>query len=304
MKIELQDRERSDIASLIIGNPVSKTAPDGKYFVRVPGQPTVYELEIPKVVFSTQFEDWMDRNLLGLPRPGSDIEIGSFRIDNYRIDPKKITDGAKENNWKAILGGQTIELSQWKDDKFLPVTMTREIQTAMASKLGGITQIRVVGATGKPKEAVKPLRNPAQIKDPSVLKGLAAFGFRGKVADGSLDVESANGTISVTTSDGVATELLIGSLASQTDSRTLDLNYHGMVVASLDETFFKKPEQPEGVEKDSDENKAWLREVAAIESRKEAANLRAESINRSHAKWIYIIPESVIESLIPELELP
>ncbi len=304
MKIELKDRDRTDIASLIIGNPVSKSAPDGKYFVRVPGQPTVYEMEIPKEIFSIRFEDWMDRNLLGLPRQGGDTEIDRFNIEKYLIDPKTIATADRENNWQITLDGKSIQVSQWKDDKFESIDVTNEIQTSITSKIGGISQIRIVGATGKPKSTVKPLRDPADIEDTSILEGLSPFGFRGKKSDGKVTIESANGTLSATTTDGVTTRLLIGSLANQTDSRTLDLNYHAIVLAELDESFFEKPQQPQGVQKDSPENKAWLRKVAAIDNQRVAANLQVESINRSHANWIYIIPESVVDTLIPELELP
>ena len=246
----------------------------------------------------------MDTNLLSLPRPGTDPQIARVEIDNYKVDPDAISDGEKQNDWQAKLSGSSIELSQWKDDKFEAVTMTPNIENTLAAKIGALAQIRIVGATGKPKSTIKPLRQPSQINDASELDELSSFGFRARKSDDGPVFESANGTVSVATSDGVAVRLLVGSLATKTDNRSLDLNYHTMVMAELDAMAFEKPEQPADVEEDSDENKAWLREVAAIEKKKTVANLRIEGLNRSHSKWIYIVPESVVTSLIPELTLP
>ena len=305
MKVELRDRNRGDIASLIIGKPVSETGGDGKYFVRLPGQPTVYEMQIPKVIFSTRFEDWVDSNLMNLPNQrNSPIRVTGIGIDSYRIDAKEIASADKQPDWQVKFqfspNGSKGNLLRWVDGKFEKEDISQLSQRQVSDLLTALSQIRVLGARSKPKSIVKLFRKSAEISDAAALKGLAPFGFRGRSDDEGFKIESANGELAIVTSDGMKMRLLVGSLADQTDSRSLDLNYHVLVLAEMVESVFEEPEKPVDVAEDSEENKAWLRKMAEIKTKKEALVLRIDSLNRSYSKWIHIVPESVINRLFPE----
>ena len=59
-KLVLSDRDKKTIAHIIVGDQV-KNSP-GKYYVRVPGKPTIYAIEFDKEMLATDFAQWVDPN--------------------------------------------------------------------------------------------------------------------------------------------------------------------------------------------------------------------------------------------------
>ena len=304
MRIDLLDRNRGDIASLIIGKPV-KGSNDGvpRYYVRVPGQPAVYELEVPKQIFKTRFQDWVDPNLMELPPPGStEIAISEIKVDQYRLDPEKIADSDRQSQYRFQVDNDgKFLLESFSDGEFKELkpnaVQSQEVGAMLSS--GSLGNIRYIDVVGKPKAAAKILRKPSSA-DGEAFKPLEQFGFRLAKEGG---FEGANGEVSVTTTDGVRVRLLLGSLAQRADSENLDLHFHGMLVAQQEDSTFEEPEKPEGVEEDSTENKAYLRALEELGRRRKSAELRIDELNRNWSKWIYVIPESTVNAIRPDITL-
>ena len=63
------------------------------------------------------------------------------------------------------------------------------------------------------------------------------------------------------------------------------------------------PEKPEGVAEDSSENKAYLRAKEKLDRQRASALLRIEALNRNWSKWIYVIPETTINAIRPDVTL-
>lgn len=304
MRIDLLDRNRGDIASLIIGKPV-KGSNDGvpRYYVRVPGQPAVYELEVPKQIFKTRFQDWVDPNLMELPPPGStEIAISEIKVDQYRLDPEKIADSDRQSQYRFQVDNEgKFLLESFSDGEFKELkpnaVQSQEVGSMLSS--GSLGNIRYIDVVGKPKAAAKLLRKPDTATDGEAFKPLDQFGFRLVEAG----FEGANGEVSVVTTDGVRVRLLLGSLAQRADSENLDLHFHGMLVAQQEDSAFEEPKKPEGVEEDSTENKAYLRALEELGRRRKSAELRIDELNRNWSKWIYVIPESTVNAIRPDITL-
>ena len=74
-----------------------------------------------------------------------------------------------------------------------------------------------------------------------------------------------------------------------------------MLIAQLDDSNFETPTKPEGVEEESAENKAYLRAVEELNRARKSATLRIDELNRNWSKWIFVIPESTVNLIRPEL---
>jgi hypothetical protein len=314
LKIQLQNRDRSDIASLIVGNAVPGDKSSSKFYVRVTGEPAVYELEIPKGLYSTRFKDWADPNLLAVPSfppaGANAVRVSNIDVEHYQIPVEKITGSSREDIYKLSiplsLEQKPPKLEVFKEGKFKEVEIDEKLQPQVALVFRSVTggRLPLEGVLQKPKDVAKALRKRGDLKDAKVLKLLLQYGFRASQEDsaGAVNFEGSGGSIFVSTTDGVKVQCLIGSIATQTGTQDLALNYNAMLVASLDESAFTAPEKPEGVEEDSDENKAYLRAVAAIELKKKSAQIRIDELNLGWSKWIYIIPEAVVNALRPDIE--
>ena len=306
MRVDLLDRNKGDIANLIIGKAVPGSN-DGRprYYVRVPGQPAVYELEVPKQIFKTRFQDWVDPNLMELPPPGStEVTISKVNVEQYRLDPDSIAEADRQSMYRCQFEIEDARLKEplfdsFVDGEFKKQKLSPTQQQEVASTLRSIGIIRYIDVVGKPKAAAKILRKPSSA-DGEAFKPLEQFGFRLAKEGG---FEGANGEVSVTTTDGVRVRLLLGSLAQRADSENLDLHFHGMLVAQQEDSTFEEPEKPEGVEEDSTENKAYLRALEELGRRRKSAELRIDELNRNWSKWIYVIPESTVNAIRPDITL-
>ena len=304
MRVDLLDRNKADIASLIIGKAVPGSS-DGvpRHYVRIPGQPAVYEIEIPKSIFKTRFEDWVDPNLMELPPPNSqDVNVASVSVNKYQIDPEKIAGGDVTSIYRMNFeSGETPTRSfeVFKDGSFEELELKDSQWAEATTTLQTIANIRFIDVVGKPKAVVKQLQKPQQI-DAASFDSMNQFGFR---VNDERKIQSANGEVIATTDDGVRVRLLIGSLAQRADTENLDLHFHGILLAELDESQFAAPKKPEGVAEDSSENKVYLRAMEELDRRRQSANLRINELNKNWSRWIYVIPESTVNAVRPDISI-
>jgi hypothetical protein len=308
MRVDLLDRNRGDIANLIIGKPVPGGS-DGvpRYYVRVPGQPAVYELEIPKDIFKTRFEDWIDPNLMELPPPTStEVSISQVNVEQYRLDQEKISDSERQSISRTIFEIdkgtlKNLEFELFNEGEFTKQKLSSVQESEAVSTLRSLGNIRYIDVVGKPKATAKILRSPAQISDAASFEPLEQFGFRIS-KEGT--IEASNGEVSAVTTDGVRVRMLIGSLAQRAaDSENLDLHFHAMLIATLEDSSFEAPSKPKDVEKDSAENKAYLRAMEELDRKRKSAELRVNGLNRNWSKWIYIVPETTVNAIRPDITL-
>lgn len=78
--VKLTGDEDKVLADLIIGKEVKEA--EGQYYVRKANQDVVYLVNIDVDKFSTDFADWIEKDLLGL----STFDVAQIKIDDYTID--------------------------------------------------------------------------------------------------------------------------------------------------------------------------------------------------------------------------
>lgn len=79
-RVKLTGDEDKVLADLIIGKEVKEA--EGQYYVRKANQDVVYLVNIDVDKFSTDFADWIEKDLLGL----STFDVAQIKIDDYTID--------------------------------------------------------------------------------------------------------------------------------------------------------------------------------------------------------------------------
>jgi hypothetical protein len=302
-RLELTDRNRKVIGSLIIGHAV-KNKPNNHY-VRVTGKPTVYTIEFSDDILSANFAKWTSPNLLGLPasqaskRLASTIDINKYRIaaedkreDVYDVKFAVAGEPARMSLASAKVGAEEIEASQ------LP---TNFLQTVVQS----LFRLQIADVVNQSKSAVEALRTKADASEDASITALQETGFfyRGW-KDGGHQFDAANGRVSIGMSDGVRHHVLIGGIANQVGgSDSLKLLYRVMLIADVDESAFDEPEKPADFDKDEAIKKAHLRKVKERDLAIDLADQAAAEFNRKHSMWVYVMDETVVKGLLPELEL-
>ncbi len=151
----LKGQNNTTLASIIIGKPVKDR--EGQRYVRVPGQDPVYVVAINDKPLSTNFADWIEKDLLQL----SSIDINEVELQNYdaalemsnqlslerHYDAKVSLDGT--NNWK--LDSLTVydDAGLKKDAK---LEANEKLSTTKLNALkNALDELNIVDVAAKPK---------------------------------------------------------------------------------------------------------------------------------------------------------
>ncbi len=302
-RLELTDRNRKVIGSLIVGNAV-KNKPDNHY-VRVTGKPTVYTIEFNKNMLSADFSKWTSPNLLGLPssqsttRLASTIDVNKYRIadsnnreDIYNVRFAVTGEPARMSVVSATVGDEEIEASE------LPSGFLQSV-------VQSLFQLQIADVVNQSKSAVKALSAEKDAGEEAAITALQEAGFFYRQWNaGGHQFDAANGKVSIGMSDGVRYHVLVGGIANQVgNSDSLKLLYRVILTADVDESGFDEPEKPSDVDKDEAVKKAYLRKVKEREQLIDTAQQMATEFNRKHSMWIYVMDETVIKGLLPEMEI-
>ncbi len=302
-RLELTDRNRKPIGSLIIGRAV-KNKPDNHY-VRVSGKPTVYTIEFDDSILSADFSKWTSPNLLGLPtsqnsqRLLSTVDVSKYRMtaadkkeEVYEINFAVKGEPARMGVASARAGGEEIETSKVPAPFFNSVVQT-------------LFQLQISDVVNQSKSAVDALRSKVDASKETSISELQKGGFFYRQwKDEGHQFDAANGKVSLGMSDGIRYHVLVGGIANQVGSSdSLKLLYQVMLTADVDSSGFAEPEKPADFDKDEASKKAYLREVKERDLLIELAGRQAAEFNRKHSMWIYVMDETVIKGLFPELEI-
>lgn len=307
-KISLSDRNNKELASLIVGLPLKNDPKQLKHYVRVPGQPSVYVVDIDPRGINPDFAAWVSPNLLKL---APSTRLKSIAVDNYRIDTDKIGQAPREVSYRSqlVVGDQKFEvkLETANGDGKLQAIDPSELQKqAIQLAAGSIANIPFTGVVAKNKLAAKSLRKPNAESKKDAFNSMKPRGFQvTEFADETWQFDSTGGSIKVRTADGVVITLHIGAIDNQTRNNSLKLNHNLMLVAGVDESLFPEPEKPEGADDDSDDKdtqKVYLRKLAERTKQLKIGRQRAAALNDSFSRWYYIVSEDTIERLRPELK--
>ncbi|MEM6365658.1 MAG: DUF4340 domain-containing protein, partial [Planctomycetota bacterium] len=266
--VTFKDESQKTLASLIIGKALKDE--EEKIYVRRPGQDPVYVVKLEESALSTQFGDWIEKDLLQL----SSIDIADLTIKEYSTSMGPRGGVSLQRNYTAEL---SLDGSDWQLEKLLeypdknpladPVEVavdeTKELNTDKLNDLkNALDDLKIADVARKPDGMSANLRADKDlVSDNEALMSLASRGFFpvSLGQDGESDVLSANGEITVSTNDGVKYVLRFGNVSglsededdvdSSADDASDDdaeaspgVNRYLLVTTMVDDSQFPAPE--------------------------------------------------------------
>ncbi len=243
----VKDAKDVALAEIIIGKSVKGS--DGQRFVRRRGEEPVYVVRIDPTKLPTEFDRWIEKDLLKLTafdvetlslRDYSVIPRGNqFLIDQrLQIDARFETTGGKWELDKMFTfdrRGGTIP-AQLLDEEELNTTQLNDVKTAL-------DELEIVDVVRKPEGLGDDLRASKEfMEDRANREDLMKRGFYVLPIGANQEnmLTSANGEIHVTTRDGIRYILRFGSTTGTQDKEG-QLNRFLFVTAEIDHSKIPKP---------------------------------------------------------------
>jgi hypothetical protein len=287
--------DSGSLIDLIVGTAV-KDSP-GQRYVRVPGVDRVYLCSIDLDKFSTDFADWIEKDLLQMS--GSDVTgivVKDYSIDEFsqrvnQNEPLLLTFDARTRAWSLEGLGPDESL----------------LDTRLSEMTRGLSDLEIVDVHRKPAGLSSELRAEDALQlDTEAVTSLQSSGYY--IVGGRL--LSNQGETVVRTSDGVQYVLRFGEIA--------DGGRYLFVTAEFNEGLLEKPEileLPElaslGIDDEATEPamsesmeraRARLTEEndakqQAYQEKLDAGRDRARELTDRFADWYYVISDEVYENV-------
>lgn len=312
-KIVLRDRNNVELANMIVGSSPADQSnlSQSRRFVRVAGDPGVYVVEVPRNAISANFPIWVDANLLKLggEATGEMLIVNKF---NQTADSLKNPD---RRDWEYRLAinllTQIPEFSAPDSQGQLQgIPFTPENESALNPLANNLPGIRFSDVRRKSATLANLLQKPElelSGEVPAQLEALEEAGFAAVSIQPNrkfpLDLNCLGGELIFRYADGVEISLLVGkrvegpTVMGSRDHRLV------MLYASLDEAAFPAVE-PVDEQADDQARRAYLRGVEERQNRVNNAVSRAQLLNEQYAAWYYVVPDILINAILPPLRVP
>ncbi|HHK43094.1 MAG TPA: DUF4340 domain-containing protein, partial [Planctomycetaceae bacterium] len=224
----VEDRSDNVLAKLIIGKEGrskkdSATGPQDEerlFFVRKPAEDVVYIAKLKPDVFSTDFKDWIHKNLLKID--SFDVEGLTFLNYSVPYDEERTAQGTRiRPRLESINHKMDVDLrwdnrqARWELKRFVTYADGRPIDTKLAEteelnslKLDDIkravAQLELVGVRPLPEGLDADLREGREFQNNrEYLQSLMRRGFFPRADGNQIGLVSENGEMVVSTRDGV-----------------------------------------------------------------------------------------------------
>nr|WP_286177999.1 DUF4340 domain-containing protein [Rhodopirellula sp. JC639] len=262
--VTFKDSSQKVIASLIVGNEVK--GQEGQVYVRKPGQDPVYVVKLDDSPLSTNFEEWIEEDLLQL----SSIDIENVELKDYNaslgLQGVSLT---KNYDVELAKDGSTWTLAALKEyDKTNPlaeptpveIDPDKELNSQKLNDLANaLDDLKFVDVNRKPEGISANLKADKDFAaDQEAATQLAGRGFIPVPLGPNREIEilSANGELTATTKEGVKYILRFGNISGiaddgkdESESQPGDeeesaggVNRYLMVSTVVDESKFPVPE--------------------------------------------------------------
>jgi hypothetical protein len=255
--VSLKDGNGAPLAQLIVGKEVDRL--EHGRFVRVPGQSRVLVTKLDLSKLSTNFVDWIEKDLLQLdPAEVESVTFHDYSIDEY-VEPGtgrrfrqpnqrlRMTVRSGSGGWQL---GELMRYNDRKEPVRVPLADTEELNQARLEVLRtALSEMEIVDVRRKPKSLGADLKADKAINlNEQVRASLEEHGFFLVSAGGAnpqTTLYSKNGDLTVRTKEGVEYSLRFGDLAvSQNTSELGKLNRYLMVSCHVAEDLFPRPAEP------------------------------------------------------------
>jgi hypothetical protein len=238
--VRLSDKDDKVLADLIIGKEV--TGSEGQYWVRKAKQDVVYAAEIDLDKFSTDFSNWIEKDLLGL----STFDVSQVMIDDYTIETEMyltrqgFTKGISDEDRRARMHlvyddeaskwqAESLEMYSQEKESYEPFTLgeNQELnEDALRELKNALDDLEIVDVEKKPDGLSSDLRAGDDfMKNNEALSSLMRRGFLPVREDpnnpaSDIVLLSSEGEIVVTLKDGVEYVLRFGDLQLDPSAET------------------------------------------------------------------------------------
>jgi len=294
-RVTIKGKNDVVLADLIIGKPVE--GKKGFHYVRVPGQNRIYAVKMD-VDISTNFEDWINRDLLELSKD----KIEKVVFKDYSINERTLS---VDNRGEFILKRKG---NRWVANRF---AKGRKIDsTKMDNLLKAVVGLNIVDVRPKPtglSANLKKNESQQKISQADILS-LQNKGFY-FTRDGQL--LSNEGELEIHTNEGVVYtlrfgEVVFGSGLNANESKTAKdkeakaaENRYLFISAKFDSHYFKEPPKPKNTDYKKKADSLWTdrdKKNKAVGDKhdqweKNVAKGKKIStdLNNRFADWYYII---------------
>jgi hypothetical protein len=270
MRVTMHDAKNDKLFDLIIGKPVK--GQEGQRYVREVGKDPVYVVELDPSHLSTDFGDWIEKDLLKLnPSDVTGLTLKDYSVEprvgldgraQYVIDPRGEIDlacdpeaaedawsveGIKEFNPKT----QKYEAVETPADKPLDEEKLAALKTAL-------DDLKIVDVERKPTGLSADLKAEASFADDvEALQSLALRGFYPQaVSSSQVEIFSSEGEVNCRMKDGVVYVLRFGRITlgdqgkekgedGEVEDKGTGINRYLFVSARFDAGAVEKPELKE-----------------------------------------------------------
>lgn len=313
-----------ELASMIVGKTVKDSRPDEfgaiQHYVTLPGKSPVYVVDINPRAFPADFDRWVNPNLLSIPFNAqklnaviTNVEYPPENFENkqpqliYRIRLKGNATVPNRNLNTELASGK-LSVAQFElgndSNQFVQATPP-EIDPKTWSEFNlMLRRIRFSSVKRKNKEVTEAFSNPDPAKGSKPFGGLESVGFKFKnYANGMPQFDCSTGHVSFEFQNGARLQMLLGTIALETTTDQNELNRHVMFTGEFDDTLLPTLPPKPADDASEDDKKAYLR---AEKDRNRIADECKEFIelfNDQHASWVYLVPETVCDRFVPEIDI-
>jgi len=220
-KVIMRDKQGKELLNLIIGKEVAGRP--GLRYVRKTGEDRVYVVELKTDKLSTKFENWIERNLLGI----NTWDMKRLWFRDYSVD---------ELNARLVLRGETrleyndagdprwklLEDLRYKNGRWEPLALAEdeELNIAKLDELrNALDNLKIVDVSPKPAGLSADLKAAADFtSNREAVESLMQKGFFVAQLDDQIGLFSNEGEIRITMKDGVEYVLRFGEIAGRSSA--------------------------------------------------------------------------------------
>ncbi|HEY5312486.1 MAG TPA: DUF4340 domain-containing protein [Pirellulales bacterium] len=211
-RVTLQDGAGNTLADYIIGKSEEKQP--GVRFVRIPGQDPVYRVLVSTDKLSTNFGDWIEKDLLKM----NAFDVKQVVLNNHSVDEVNgtvrfdsiisVDYDSKESKWDLndLRVGPRQAEAKLKPDEELNAEKLNDLKTAL-------DDLKIVDVSRKPPGLSADLRVDEKSLKDSSKESLMQHGFFPARINGKLELVSNEGEVHCGMSDGVDYILRFGEIA-------------------------------------------------------------------------------------------
>lgn len=251
--VAFQDRKGDDLARLIVGKKVENS--ESQRFVRKAGQDVIHVVEINVDKLTTNFGDWIEKDLLKI----NPWDVDRVLIKDYQFIARPTAEGLSFDIEPRmdLTASVDNDSNGWVVDKLVQYTRKRPVETELKAdeelnkeKLddlkSALDNLQIVDVKPKPKGLGGDLSADEEaFKNPELLQSLQSLGFIPREQGRKREFLGLNGELNVGTKDGVEYVLRFGNSAGSEEGTSKSggakVRRYIFVTARLDDARLKPP---------------------------------------------------------------